>query len=85
MEASIKGGSDGKVFEEEVDTSGGGEVSFPALSFSGFPSLGAAAAAAAALSASSPGPYSSISGFCFGQTENQQRQQRIFEMVSGGF
>lgn len=53
-------GSDGKVCAEE-------EVSFPTapLSFSGFPSLDAAAAA---LSAFSPGPYSSISGPGFGQT-----------------
>ena len=54
-------GSDGKVCAEE-------EVSFPTapLSFSGFPSLDAAAAAA--LSAFSPGPYSSISGPGLGQT-----------------
>lgn len=77
-----KEGSDGKVFEEEVDT-GGGFVPCTPLSFSGFPSLDAdAATAAAALSASSPGPHASISGFWFGQTK---KRQKISEMDSEGF
>lgn len=82
LEASRKEGSNGKVFEEEVGT-GGGFIPRTPLSFSGFPSLDAAAAAAAALSASSPGPYASISGFWFGQTK--KRQQQIFEIESEGF
>lgn len=48
LEASSKEGSDGKVFEEEVDT-GGGSIPCTPLRFSGFPSLDAAAAAAALL------------------------------------
>ena len=48
-EAAEKEGSDGKVCAEEVDTGGGGFTQPTApLSFSGFPSLDAAAAAAAA-------------------------------------
>lgn len=41
LEASRKAGSNGKVFEEEVDT-GGGFIPCTPLSFSGFPSLDAA-------------------------------------------
>lgn len=60
-----RGGSDGKVFAEEVDTRGGGFTPHSPLSSLGFPSLDAAAAP---LSASSPEPYSAISGAGFGLT-----------------